>query len=84
MSDTDICDCLMYIATGANLPARKANKGEVEAEGMTNYQYKCMLLDLRGDWQNVLDMLTKGKYVEAQKEVEEQIVLTNKKMDFVS
>lgn len=84
LRDTDICDCLMYIATGANPPAQTAARPKDDEEGMTDLQYKGMLLDLREDWQRVRDLAAMGESAEVRKEVEKQIAKTKKKLEFLS
>lgn len=53
-----------------------------EEMGMTNEQYKGMLLDQLEDWQEILDLLSEAKSAEIQKKVEKQIAKINEKLKF--
>lgn len=55
---------------------------EYDLGGMTNTQYKGMLLDQLYDWERILGMFGKAKDDEIQKEVEKQIAKINKKLTF--
>lgn len=50
--------------------------------GMTNNQYKGMLLDQLEVWQRILDMAIEAGNSEIRKEVEKQIAKTNEKLKF--
>ncbi len=50
--------------------------------GMTDNQYKGMLLDQLEVWQRILDMAIEAGNSEIRKEVEKQIVKTNEKLKF--
>lgn len=50
--------------------------------GMTNEQYKGMLLDQLDAWERVLAMFGKAEDAEIQEEVERQIAKTNEKLKF--
>lgn len=50
--------------------------------GMTDNQYKGMLLDQLEVWQRILDMAIEAGNSEIRKEVEKQIAKTNKKLKF--
>lgn len=50
--------------------------------GMTDNQYKGMLLDQLEVWQRILDMAVEAGNSEIQKEVEKQIAKTNEKLKF--
>ncbi len=50
--------------------------------GMTNEQYKGMLLDQLEAWERVLGMFGKADDAEIQEEVERQIAKTNEKLKF--
>ena len=51
-------------------------------EGMTDCQYKGMLLDQLSDWQYVLDLAVKAENAEIQNVVEKQIAKINQKLRF--
>ena len=53
-----------------------------DSVGMTDNQYKGMLLDQLDGWQRVLDMAIKAGNTEIQKEVERQIEKINEKLKF--
>ena len=86
LSDTDICDCLKYIATGTSLHALKAISRTAtrydDSEGMTDLQYKGMLLDQLEAWERVLGMFGKAEDTEIREEIERQIAKTNEKLKF--
>lgn len=50
--------------------------------GMTDTQYKGMLLDQLEAWKRILDMALKAKNTEIQNEVEKQIAIINEKLKF--
>lgn len=50
--------------------------------GMTDNQYKGMLLDQLEVWERILDMAIEAGNAEIQKEVEKQIAKTNEKLKF--
>lgn len=50
--------------------------------GMTDGQYKGMLLDELEDWQDVLEMAAKAGNTEIQKKAEKQIAKINEKLKF--
>ena len=50
--------------------------------GMTNEQYKGVLLDQLADLQRILDLAIKAGNAEIQSEVENQIAKTNEKLKF--
>ncbi len=50
--------------------------------GMTNEQYKGMLLDQLEDWQEILDLAVEAKNTVIQKKVEKQIAKINEKLKF--
>ncbi len=50
--------------------------------GMTNEQYKGMLLDQLADWQRILDLAIKAGNTEIQKKAEKQIAKINEKLKF--
>ena len=50
--------------------------------GMTDNQYKGMLLDQLEDWQEVLDLAIKTGNTETQEKVEKQIRKINEKLKF--
>jgi hypothetical protein len=50
--------------------------------GMTDNQYKGMLLDQLEDWQEVLDLAIKAGNTEIQEKVEKQIRKINEKLKF--
>ncbi len=53
-----------------------------DSVGMTDNQYKGMLLDQLEVWQRILNMATKAGNTEIQEEVERQIAKTNEKLKF--
>ncbi len=53
-----------------------------DSVGMTDNQYKGMLLDQLEIWQRILDMAIKAGNTEIQKEVEIQIAKINEKLKF--
>lgn len=57
-------------------------KGVVSFMGMTDNQYKGMLLDQLEDWQEVLDLAIKAGNTEIQEKVEKQIRKINEKLKF--
>lgn len=67
-------------ALGRDRPNETVRKDE--PMGMTDSQYKGMLLDQLADWQNILDMIGKAKDSEIQKKIEEQIAKINEKLRF--
>lgn len=56
------------------------NRGE--EMGMTDSQYKGMLLDQLEIWQEILDLAIKAGNAEIQKKVEKQIANINEKLKF--
>lgn len=50
--------------------------------GMTNEQYKGLLLDQLREWKKVRDMAIKAGNVEIQKETEEYIEVIHEKLNF--
>ncbi len=57
------------------------NGGE-DSMGMTDNQYKGMLLDELEDWQEVLDLAVEAGNTEIQKKAEKQITKINEKLKF--
>lgn len=53
-----------------------------EEMGMTDNQYKGMLLDQLEDWQEILDLAIKASNTEIQKKAEKQIAKINEKLKF--
>jgi endo-alpha-1,4-polygalactosaminidase (GH114 family) len=53
-----------------------------DSVGMTDAQYKGVLLDQLEDWQEVLDLATKAGNTEIQKKAEKQIAKINEKLKF--
>lgn len=53
-----------------------------EEMGMTDNQYKGILLDQLKSWQEVLDMVIKAGNAEVQKKVEMEIATLNEKLKF--
>ena len=53
-----------------------------DSVGMTDNQYKGMLLDQLEDWQEVLDLAIKAGNTEIQEKVEKQIRKINEKLKF--
>lgn len=60
--------------------SRLPNGGE--EMGMTDNQYKGMLLDQLEDWQEILDMVGKAEDAEIQEKIEKQIAKINEKLKF--
>ena len=60
--------------------SRLPNGGE--EMGMTDNQYKGMLLDQLEDWQEILDLAVKAKNTEIQKKAQKQIDKINEKLKF--
>ena len=56
--------------------------GGDDSMGMTDNQYKGMLLDELEDWQEVLDLAVKAGNTEIQKKAEKQIAKINEKLKF--
>ncbi len=50
--------------------------------GMTDTQYKGMLLDQLRDWKQVLELAVKAGSTEIQKKAEEMVEAINKKLEF--
>lgn len=48
--------------------------------GMSDSQYKGMLLDQLQDWEDVLELLKSGDLAKLQQRVEQQIEKTNQKL----
>lgn len=61
--------------------SRLLNGGE-DSMGMTDNQYKGMLLDELEDWQEVLDLAVKAGNTDIQKKAEKQIAKINEKLKF--
>ncbi len=53
-----------------------------EEMGMTDNQYKGMLLDQLEDWQEILDLAVEAKNTEIQKKAQKQIDKINEKLKF--
>lgn len=53
-----------------------------DSVGMTDNQYKGMLLDQLADLERILDMAVKSENAEIQEEVEKQIAKINEKLKF--
>ncbi len=53
-----------------------------EEMGMTDNQYKGLLLDQLKDWRKILDMAIAAGNTDIQKEVEMQIAVLNEKLKF--
>ncbi len=53
-----------------------------DSVGMTDNQYKGMLLDQLEDWQEILDLAVEAGNAEIQKKVEKQIMKINEKLKF--
>lgn len=53
-----------------------------DSVGMTDNQYKGMLLDQLEDWQEILDLAIAAGNTEIQKKAEKQIVKINEKLKF--
>ncbi len=53
-----------------------------EEMGMTDNQYKGMLLDQLEDWQEILDLAVEAENTEIQKKAEKQIAKINEKLKF--
>lgn len=53
-----------------------------DSVGMTDSQYKGMLLDQLRDWKQVLDMAIQAGNTEIQKKAEEMIDAINEKLKF--
>lgn len=53
-----------------------------DSVGMTDSQYKGMLLDQLEDWQRILALAIKGGNTEIQTEVEKLIAKINEKLKF--
>lgn len=60
--------------------SRLPNGGE--EMGMTDNQYKGMLLDQLEDWQEILDLAIEAKNAEIQKKAQKQIDKINEKLKF--
>ena len=50
--------------------------------GMTNEQYKGMLLDELEDWEEVLELAKKSNDIEVQEKAQKQIAKIDKKLKF--
>lgn len=61
---------------------REVARMKLDAMGMTDNQYKGMLLDQLEDWQEVLDLAIKAGNTEIQEKVEKQIRKINEKLKF--
>ena len=53
-----------------------------EEVGMTNEQYKGMLLDELEDWEEVAELAVKNNDTDVQKKAEKQIAKINEKLKF--
>lgn len=53
-----------------------------DSVGMTDNQYKGMLLDQLEDWQEILDLAIAAGNMEIQKKAEKQIAKINEKLKF--
>ncbi len=53
-----------------------------DSVGMTDNQYKGMLLDQLEDWQEILELAIKAENIEIQKKSEKQIEKINEKLKF--
>lgn len=53
-----------------------------EEMGMTDNQYKGMLLDQLEDWQEILDLAVEAGNTEIRKKAEKQIAKINEKLKF--
>ena len=53
-----------------------------DSVGMTDNQYKGMLLDQLEDWQEILDLAIEAANTEIQKKAEKQIAKINEKLKF--
>lgn len=53
-----------------------------ETMGMTNEQYKGMLLDELEDWQEVLELAIESQDTKVQKKADKQIAKINEKLKF--
>ncbi len=53
-----------------------------DSVGMTDNQYKGMLLDELEDWQEILDLALEAGNTEIQKKAEKQIAKINEKLKF--
>ena len=53
-----------------------------DSVGMTDNQYKGMLLDELEDWQEILELAVAAGNTEIQKKVEKQIAKINEKLKF--
>lgn len=53
-----------------------------DSVGMTDNQYKGMLLDQLEDWQEILDLAIAAGNTEIQKKAEKQIAKINEKLKF--
>lgn len=60
--------------------SRLPNGGE--EMGMTDNQYKGMLLDQLEDWQEILDLAVEAENTEIQKKAQKQIDKINEKLKF--
>ena len=55
---------------------------EYNVGGMTDTQYKGMLLDELGDWEELLELVKEGDKAKIQAKAERQITKINKKLMF--
>lgn len=53
-----------------------------DSVGMTDNQYKGMLLDQLEDWQEILDLAIEAENTEIRKKAEKQIAKINEKLKF--
>ena len=56
--------------------------GGDDSMGMTDNQYKGMLLDQLEDWQEILHLPVDAAFTQIQKKVEKQIAKINEKLKF--
>ena len=61
---------------------KKLYSEEDDTEGMTDLQYKGLLLDELEDWQEVLELAVAAGNTEIQKKAEKVINKTNEKLRF--
>lgn len=53
-----------------------------EESGMTDYQYKCMLIDQQFKWKELLDLAQSGDMESVIRYIQKEIELTERKMNF--
>lgn len=69
-------------ATGGKTGTDGERRKKVEEMGMTNEQYKGMLIDELEDWQEVLDMAKEDGNERITRKAERQITKINEKLKF--